>query len=51
MSARTLDVRAAQYEFEIPIGRPPADVWRALTAEIQAWWLPDFHMVGEGSRW
>jgi len=25
-------------------------VWRALCDETDLWWLPDFHMVGAGSR-
>jgi uncharacterized protein YndB with AHSA1/START domain len=49
MSANDRNVRVAQYEIEVPIERPRADVWRSLTEEIDAWWLPDFHMVGEGS--
>lgn len=37
------------YELEIPIDAPRAKVWKALTDGVNAWWLPDFHMVGEGS--
>lgn len=44
-----LETRAALYELEIPIDRPRERVWQALTEEINAWWLPDFHMIGEGS--
>lgn len=49
MSAKTLEVRAAQYELEIRIDGSRDKVWKALTEETNAWWLPDFHMVGEGS--
>jgi len=49
MSVTTLDVRAVQYELEIVIEADPETVWKALTEEIQAWWLPDFHMVGPDS--
>lgn len=49
MSAKIMEMRAAQYELEIEIDAPPERVWEALTAETNAWWLPDFHMAGEGS--
>lgn len=38
-----------QYELEVPIKAPRERVWDALINETNAWWLPDFHMVGEGS--
>jgi uncharacterized protein YndB with AHSA1/START domain len=41
--------QVANYELEIDIDRPRARVWRALTEDTNAWWLPSFHMVGEGS--
>lgn len=47
--AKILETRAAIYELEIPIDRARDRVWQALTGETNAWWLPDFHMVGEGS--
>ena len=40
----------AEYFIEIPIAAPPETVWRCLTEEIDAWWLPDFRLVGAGSR-
>jgi len=40
---------ALQYTLEVPIDAGPAAVWKALTDETNAWWLPDFHMVGEQS--
>ena len=49
MSSETLPVQALMYELQISIDAPKAVVWRALTEETNAWWLPDFHMVGEGS--
>ena len=45
----SLPTRAARYELEIPIQAPVEVVWKALTEDTNAWWLPDFHMVGEGS--
>lgn len=39
-----------QYELEIAIDAPKEKVWEALTKEINSWWLPDFHMVGEDSE-
>lgn len=47
--AKILETRAALYEMEIVISAPRARVWQALTDEINEWWLPDFHMAGEGS--
>ena len=47
--AKILETRAAIYEMEIPIEAPRERVWQALTEEINDWWLPDFHMTGEGS--
>ena len=38
-----------QYEIEIPIEAPKEKVWKALTEDIDAWWLPDFHMVSAKS--
>lgn len=45
----SLPTRAAKYELEIPIQAPVEIVWKALTEDTNAWWLPDFHMVGKGS--
>ena len=49
MSVEMLETKAARYELQIPIEAGREDVWRALVEETNAWWLPDFHMVGEGS--
>ncbi len=49
MSSEILPVQVLKYELQIPINAPKAVVWRALTEETNAWWLPDFHMVGEDS--
>ncbi len=38
-----------KYELEVRIDAPRAKVWQALTEETNAWWLPDFHMVGPDS--
>ena len=38
-----------RYELEIRIKATAERVWAALTEETNAWWLADFHMVGEGS--
>ena len=45
----SLPIRACKHELEIPIQAPVEVVWKALTEDTNAWWLPDFHMVGEGS--
>jgi len=39
-----------QYEFEIHMNASKEKVWQALTEDIDAWWLPDFHMVGTDSK-
>ena len=49
MSSRTLPVQVLKYELQIPIDASRARVWQAMTEETNAWWLPDFHMVGEDS--
>lgn len=43
------DVTCRQYEFEIRIDAPTERVWTALTEEVNAWWLADFHMVDPNS--
>ncbi len=43
------EVRAVQYEFEVDIAASPQRVWRSLTDQLGAWWLPDFHMLGPDS--
>ncbi len=43
------DASVAQYELEVEIDAPPDRVWSAIINEINAWWLPDFHMVGPDS--
>ena len=47
--AKMLETRAVVFELEIAIDAPRDHVWQALVDETNAWWLPDFHMVGEGS--
>lgn len=47
--AMTSEAGVVKYELEITIEAPRDKVWRAFTEETNAWWLPDFHMVGEGS--
>ncbi|MEX2186877.1 MAG: SRPBCC domain-containing protein [Pirellulales bacterium] len=42
-------VGGVSYELQIAIDAPRERVWRALLEEVGAWWLPDFHMVGEDS--
>ncbi len=49
MSSETLPVQTLKYELQIPIDAPKAVVWKALTEETNAWWLPDFHMVDADS--
>lgn len=49
MSALTTEPRVARYELEVAIDADRERVWRALTEETDAWWLPDFHMVAADS--
>jgi len=44
------ETRTITYELEVTIAASRESVWRSLTEEIDAWWLPDFHMVGPGSK-
>ena len=41
--------KTASYRLECRIGAAPERVWRALTAEIDAWWLADFHCAHAAS--
>lgn len=51
MSAPTIrEAGVATYEIEIQIDVPPQKVWDAIIQNINAWWLPDFHMVGQTSK-
>lgn len=43
------EASVAGYELEVEIAGPPDRVWRAIFEDINAWWLPDFHMIGPGS--
>ena len=50
MSAKTHATQAVTYELEVTIAAPRDVVWRSLVDQTQAWWLPDFHMVGPDSN-
>ncbi len=49
MSEAAQHATVAGYELEVEIQAPPEHVWSALFEDINAWWLPDFHMVGPAS--
>jgi uncharacterized protein YndB with AHSA1/START domain len=49
MTTEVLSTRAVRYELDIAIQATPTRVWDALTAQINAWWLPDFHVAGTDS--
>ena len=49
MTSETLPVQALKYELQISIDASTSVVWRALTEDTNAWWLPDFRMVAEDS--
>ncbi len=44
-----IEPQVAHYEFTIEIDGSAQRVWRALTDQLGAWWLPHFHMLGENS--
>ncbi len=44
-----MDGKIAQFSLEIEIGGDVKKTWRALTEQIDEWWLPDFREAGEGS--
>lgn len=43
------DAGYAGFELEVVINAPREKVWRTFGQAIDTWWLPSFHMVGEGS--
>ena len=47
--AKELETRAVIFELEITIEATRSRVWNALVEETNAWWLAEFHIVGEGS--
>jgi uncharacterized protein YndB with AHSA1/START domain len=49
VGAKKKEAGVALYELEVEIEASPERVWQALIHETNAWWLPDFHMVGPGS--
>ena len=49
MSYETSETCAVKYELELPIQARSDVVWKSLVEETNAWWLPDFHMVGANS--
>lgn len=49
-SAKTAEASVVQYELEVQIEAAPERVWQAIIEETNFWWLPDFHMVGAGSK-
>ena len=49
IGAQTTEAKCVQYELELEIKAACQQVWQALIEETSAWWLPDFHMVGEDS--
>jgi uncharacterized protein YndB with AHSA1/START domain len=43
------DVRAVQYEIRTKMAAPISRVWKAMTNQINDWWLPDFHVIAKDS--
>lgn len=48
--SQIVEARCARYEMSIVIDATLERVWRGLTDQLHAWWLPDFHMLGEKSK-
>ena len=46
---KQMTASAVSFELEIEIDAAPEAVWKALIAETNAWWTPDFHMMGPDS--
>lgn len=44
------DAKIIKYQFEVPIKRSAADIWRLMVDDIDAWWMEDFRALGEGSK-
>ena len=44
--AKVMEARAIEIELEIPIHAARERVWKALTQEVDSWWLPDFRVTG-----
>ena len=44
------DAKIIKYQFEVPIRRSAADIWRLMVDDIDAWWMEDFRALGEGSK-
>lgn len=43
------ELSGASYELQIEIAASTQRVWKALTGQLSAWWLPDFHILGPDS--
>jgi len=49
IGATTTTAACCQYELEIAIAASREQVWKSIFEETNHWWLPDFHVMGEGS--
>lgn len=49
IGASTSPASCCQFELEIAIAASRQRVWNAIFEETNLWWLPDFHVIGEGS--
>jgi len=47
--AKTSDASCVSYELEIGIDASRERGWKAIFDEVNSWWLPDFHLVGQDS--
>ncbi len=49
MGNEQLNTSALSYDLAVEISATKTQVWQALTTDVNAWWLPDFHMLGPKS--
>jgi hypothetical protein len=45
-----IPMRCVQYAVRISLEATSSRVWRAITDEVNEWWLPSFHVLGAGSQ-
>ena len=38
------------YELEIAIEAPPAQIWKAIFEQTESWWIPEFRVAGANSK-
>jgi hypothetical protein len=44
------EAKIIKYQFEVAIKRSAAEIWSLMIDDIDAWWMDDFRVLGEGSK-